>query len=385
MKALTLIISLFITIISLNAQGIEFDHSSSWKELKEKAKASNKLIFVDAFTTWCGPCKMMAKNTFMEPTVADYFNSNFVNAKIDMEKGEGLEIAKMYSVRAYPTFLFIDGDGVLQHRSVGYQEAPAFVNVGKTANDISTRLGTLNSKYSAGQKDPEFLYMLAHVKSEAMDPETDKVVGEYFATQKDWSTDNNLEMIYEFAGDLNSPLTQYYIDNKDKFVAKYGANAVNKKTEMIIARSTSSALNTANPDFDKIKSILIKLDAKNADKNLANIQANYLLRSKKYSEYAQATINYLKKYPTEDPNELNEAAWNFYLHVDDKPALEQAAEWAVKATEIDNKYYCNDTAAALYTKLGNKSKAKKYINKAIDLAKAEGVDYKETEALLTKL
>lgn len=78
---------------------IHFEHTA-WKEILAKAKKENKLIMVDAFTTWCGPCKWMAKNTFTNDTVADFYNSKFVNAKIDMEKGEGLDIAKQYEVQA---------------------------------------------------------------------------------------------------------------------------------------------------------------------------------------------------------------------------------------------------------------------------------------------
>jgi uncharacterized protein YyaL (SSP411 family) len=62
--------------------------------LSFKAKKENKLIFVDAYASWCGPCKLMVKNIFPLKTVGDYYNSHFINAKIDMEKGEGIELAK---------------------------------------------------------------------------------------------------------------------------------------------------------------------------------------------------------------------------------------------------------------------------------------------------
>lgn len=385
MKYLLSVLIIFIGSLSVTAQGIEFDHTSTWKELKEKAKAQNKLIFIDAFTTWCGPCKMMAKDVFPDASVGSFFNTNFVNAKIDMEKGEGLEIAQQYGVRAYPTFLFIDGDGVLQHRSVGYHEAAEFVKVGLGALNPETRMGSLNAKYTKGERDPEFLYKLALAKREAYDAEAEKIAEEYFNTQKDWSTDKNLEMIYEFAGNLNSSLTKYYIDNKDKFENKYGKSAIARKTDQIISMASSSLTKTEKPDFDKIRELLVKIDAKHADQHLANIKSMHLFKTKDYNGYAKSTIEYFKKYPSEDPQELNSAAWNFYTCVDNKEYLNSAVEWGLKTIKLDDKYYCNDTVAALYTKLGNKSKAKKYISRAIELAKAEGQDYSETEALLKKL
>lgn len=122
-----------LTFGALLAQhgGMAFSESASWKEILAEAKASNRVIFMDAYTTWCGPCKMMAKNVFTDETVGDFYNANFVNVKMDMEAGEGVALASEYSVRAYPTLLFIDGDGAIVHRAVGYHEAAAFVELGK--------------------------------------------------------------------------------------------------------------------------------------------------------------------------------------------------------------------------------------------------------------
>ena len=82
-------------------RSIEFNHSA-WSEILAQAKKENKMIYVDCYTSWCGPCKWMAKNVFTNDTVADFYNTNFINAKIDMEVGEGIELAKKYDIRAYP-------------------------------------------------------------------------------------------------------------------------------------------------------------------------------------------------------------------------------------------------------------------------------------------
>lgn len=115
------IISLAITFVctacfsSKTFGQIKFEHGT-WAEIKAKAKAENKIIFMDAFTTWCGPCKWMVKNVFTNDTVANYYNSTFVNAKIDMEAGEGKELAIQYSIQSYPSLLYIDSNGEIVHR-----------------------------------------------------------------------------------------------------------------------------------------------------------------------------------------------------------------------------------------------------------------------------
>ena len=115
-----------------NTRQISFD-KSNWNALLAKAKKENKLIFLDAYTEWCRPCIQMAKDVFTLDIVADFYNENFINVSMDMEKGEGPELVKKYKVQAYPAFLYINGDGKLVHRDGGYQEAPEFIEAGKSA------------------------------------------------------------------------------------------------------------------------------------------------------------------------------------------------------------------------------------------------------------
>lgn len=105
----------------LFAQGIRFENGS-WDEALAKAKAENKLLFVDVHTSWCGPCKRMEREVFTREKVGAYCNSNFVNYKLDAEQGVGPEVKERYGVEAYPTFLFLDGDGKLIYKLVGYHD-----------------------------------------------------------------------------------------------------------------------------------------------------------------------------------------------------------------------------------------------------------------------
>lgn len=116
----------------VNTRHINFD-SGNWKSVLAKAKKEGKMIFVDAYTTWCRPCIQMAKDIFTLDNVADYYNKNFVNVSMDMEKGDGPQLVKKYEIHAYPDFLFINGDGELIHRGGGYQEAKEFIQLGNDA------------------------------------------------------------------------------------------------------------------------------------------------------------------------------------------------------------------------------------------------------------
>jgi len=91
-------------------KGIQF-HRGSWEEALHMAKKENKLIFLNIYATWCGPCKKMKNTTFSDPEVGEMFNSNFINVSLDGEKSEGAQLARHYQVNAYPTLLFINVEG----------------------------------------------------------------------------------------------------------------------------------------------------------------------------------------------------------------------------------------------------------------------------------
>ena len=98
--------------------GIKFAEIS-FTEALAKAEKDKKLVFMDCFTTWCGPCKWLDNNTFRDKKVGDYFNANFINVKMDMEKGEGIQLGEKYGVKAFPTLLVLDAKGNVVNKIIG--------------------------------------------------------------------------------------------------------------------------------------------------------------------------------------------------------------------------------------------------------------------------
>ncbi len=109
------------TAVENETSGIQF-RSISLEEAKKAAKKEKKIIFIDAYAAWCGPCKMLDKNTFSDQSVGTYFNDKFINLKIDCEKhADGPEVMRTYGVSAYPTLLWVDAEGKLVKKEVGYK------------------------------------------------------------------------------------------------------------------------------------------------------------------------------------------------------------------------------------------------------------------------
>ncbi len=137
-------------------EGIHFE-KITFKQALAKAKKENKLIFLDAYTTWCGPCKMMANQVFVLKEVGDVFNKHFINLKIDMEKGEGRELARQFHIAAYPTFLLIDSDGEIVHKAVGGMGKEDFISTMLRGKDENRSYRGVKMKYPIAKFDKSFM------------------------------------------------------------------------------------------------------------------------------------------------------------------------------------------------------------------------------------
>jgi thioredoxin 1 len=143
--AFTFSVVLFLLLFSLQgkAQGVskaavkqanQIDFiENSWTEALKQAAAQNKYIFVDAYASWCGPCKLLKATTFKNKNAAAFYNSNFINVAIDMEKGQGPALAAQWGLRAYPTLIIFDAKGKPVYGTVGFIKADDLIKFGVQA------------------------------------------------------------------------------------------------------------------------------------------------------------------------------------------------------------------------------------------------------------
>ena len=98
---------------------VDFMRTESLSAALDRARAEDKLVFIDFYTSWCLPCKLMDEDVFTDRQFGDYMNENFVSVKINAELGNGPNLAAIYGVQAYPTLLFVDADGRVQTKKEG--------------------------------------------------------------------------------------------------------------------------------------------------------------------------------------------------------------------------------------------------------------------------
>lgn len=372
-------------------RSIKFEHVT-FKEIKAKALKEKKLIFIDAYTSWCGPCKQMAKNVFTNDTVADYYNKNFVNAKIDMEKGEGIEIAKQYDVRCYPNLLFVDGNGKIVHRVAGGMSPKEFIALGEETKSPEKCFSYYANNYEVNKTNPDFLRKYIYVKDGTC-LETADLVKSYFEMQKEdeLANEDNWKMIKFFVNTMDSREFEYLMASKTKFENLYQPQEVNVVIENIFRNSLYAV--SSDKTFDKKK--YIDLKEKISSYNLPNtkqllFESDLSLAANKadWGTYSNLAVSHVDEFYSEDVNALNNIAWTFYENVTEKEALEKAENWSSKACDIEPNYANLDTYASILYKLGKKDLALEKANKAIDAAKNEKQtpeQYQGTTDLLKKI
>ena len=153
-KIITIVLAVFA--ITAGAQ-TNFNEGKTFQQILDQAKAEGKPVFIDCYTSWCGPCKQMATKVFPQKEAGDYFNSKFVCWKVDMEKGEGPELAKKYDVAAYPTFLIVNSDGSLRASQVGSAPLEKFIKDIDALLNEEKGLPWYQQQFKEGNRDKAFL------------------------------------------------------------------------------------------------------------------------------------------------------------------------------------------------------------------------------------
>ncbi|TXF89580.1 thioredoxin [Neolewinella aurantiaca] len=294
LRKLSLLAFLFTLSLSSFAQGIEFFHGT-WEEALVKAETEGKLIFVDAYTTWCGPCKRMSANVFPVAEVGDVFNANFINVKLDMEKAESVSFRKVHPVRAYPTLFWINGKDEAVHTSVGGKQVNTLIAAAKEAISKQDDIEALAAEWEAGDRSSKlaFTYIRALVRRGESHL---KVANDYLRDQKDLTTPDNLNIIQVATTNADSRIFDLLMKNKAALVALNGQDEFDATVKRAVNATKARSLEFK--DASLLETAVKKLSAVDpaAGKQL-KLEGEFELAAKGTDEkdFLKAMKNYLKK------------------------------------------------------------------------------------------
>ena len=144
--------------------GIRWQNAISWNDIIKKAKNENKYIFVDCYTTWCGPCKRMDEEVYVKDSVGSFMNDKFINVRVQMDRTkkdaqdiqrwyhQAEKMRNQYKVTAFPSYLFLNPDGQIVHREAAYLSVDEFLEVASKAFNPKSQYYTLKNEYQSGKK-----------------------------------------------------------------------------------------------------------------------------------------------------------------------------------------------------------------------------------------
>ncbi len=363
------------------AEHLAFIHEN-FGEAMQKARAENKIVFIDAYTTWCGPCKMMDKQTFTDEDVVTLFNEKFVNLKLDMERGDGLTVQQRYKISAFPTLLFLNADGEVLHKVLGFQDADQFLAIGKVALSSDQTFGALTTRYDKGERDPKFLKEYAEKLAETYDDRRHTVAEEYLASQTDLFTAANLDFSMRFTEGVGTPRFKFLVDNQKAFEKKFTKDEISLKIQELV---TDFLMDDKNlPTLGQSDTLIRSVYPEKADRMSKNYHLSYYRMKGDRDNYAASAVQYFKKYD-DNPDELSETATTFLEQIDDKNLLSKAVKWAKNAVKKQRTVKNQLLVAQLLGKLDKTSKARKAAEEAVEMGKKLGQNYDEATAFLKTL
>lgn len=368
---LSVSIFLFTSTALLMGQGMDFFHGSIEEAFKE-AKKDNKLIFVDAYTSWCGPCRRMQNKIFPQKEVGDFYNKNFINMKINMETQEGMKFGLDFPVHAYPTLMFISPEKKLVIKSVGGKNIEDFLKLGQKALRSYDKSEDLEEEWNNGNRDYQFVLKYVKALRNAEKP-TNKVALEYIRSNPKISDDEKAVLIYEATSECDSKLFELMTEKKNFNVIK-DIYAEEEWSDKIYASCSRTVDKSFEYDVEELKEEAIKKMKKYCGERYKEFRTKIsLIESKKSNnldKYAKESKKYFKliKDSKKRMEFIEEICGDF---PSEKNIMDLAEELAEKT-------YKDDKTAANYTYwikhlLSNKKydTAREHMAKALRLAKEQ--------------
>ncbi|MEI7420967.1 MAG: thioredoxin family protein [Prolixibacteraceae bacterium] len=294
MNKYLLILSFFwIGALSAQETGIRFE-TGNFSQALEKAKLEGKYLFIDSYTTWCGPCKKLEKDVFTDKEVANYFNSKFINLRLDIEKGEGPELKKRFGVHFIPTLLFINSEGEVENKFIGSSTKEEFMKLSAEVFTKDNRYGDIQRKFKGGDRSIGFmsLYMneLLAQKEYANAKELlysliKSEPAEKLCTKDFWPV-----LTQDFLAEHGSGVYNFLIINRDLLCKNIGEKEYKDKMSPIFIKFSkvwvsNVKLKIQKEDFDKLRKEIKLLSLEDKDEVLYILRIAEARQNGKFDSY----------------------------------------------------------------------------------------------------
>jgi|GEM_PF-2782920 len=337
--------------------------AAQWDKILATAKKDNKVLLIDFYTSWCGPCKAMDQNVFPDPVVSKTLNEYYTVIKVDAEKEElGRLLAARYNVRQYPTFLWIEPNLRVLRKEVGYVNAGAFNDLLQSTAKNRKPVGVAYSQQKFLDY-PEFYLALFDGNREPKKIEP-AIVSDFLKKYKDLTDEMPWAILNSFP--MSAAHRDYFLANYEYFRQKQGPS-VKYIAGSYLFPHLKKAIN--DKDVDGFVAVLNRVPKYFDD--AGEQQSVYLFNIPKEPEFYKMKVNFLDTCKYMTPKIRFEASMTFLMSNNLQPEVkEKVIGWLLKDPSIEN---TNDlsmlmTLALAHHYKGNTEKSKTFFAKGEKLA-----------------
>ena len=369
MKRILSFSCLMIIVVSLCAQGVHFS-KLSFDEAKALATQEGKSIFVDVYTTWCGPCRRMAKEVFVDEAVADYFNANYICLKLDAENEREHGFFETYVPSAYPSLYWLTPQGELLDSHSGYMDASALLKAAKRAesSNLNVRLKALEERWSEGERSGDLLREYLFDLLPQVDPTRVRpLLNDYLCGLPADSLASKTigEMIQGYSRTLvDDKVCRTLLENSGCYRELLGKQDFDRTMYMLLVRIPMADKRISEEQYEQDCSLIRKMTFPHKEMYLLLLDMEECLLSKRYGDGLQAALSTLQQYEQDFPNLYSELCYtliitgffkNEYVPTESECAL--CLKLAEKAFDLTPSQSTLCYLAASYARMGNFQKA----------------------------
>ena len=204
---------------------IEVTTLEEMQEAQKKASDQMLMVFVDVYATWCGPCKLMDKEVYTDPSVTEYMNANFVSVRMDGETDYGRKYAAEQKLEGYPSMFIFSDDGEPISKVVGFTPAEKLVTSLKGTVENYRTVKEYKTKYERGTLETEdFATYISMAREMGNQEEAEKLASEYVDRIIDPNLSDNDIQVVAFYMDLEDNLWPEFSSDKERLKKVLGNN-----------------------------------------------------------------------------------------------------------------------------------------------------------------
>ncbi|TDB67000.1 thioredoxin family protein [Arundinibacter roseus] len=231
-------------LVPVTQEGVIF-YANNVDKAFAAARAQNKPVFVEIYSESCHVCQSFIP-IFKEKQVRDFYNTNFLNYKIEVNSPEfqSFVLARKIFVPSLPLLLYFDQNQNLTHLGMIEADAQKLIEQGQLAQNPQLRSGSMKKRFEEGEKNTQFLIDFAMFSKVTMDTVMNRKAMEIYAQQQpvsSYGSETNFLAIEKLLMDVYNPMGQYFIKNLPQFRKTIDPTRVKNVAENLVMSSLYSS------------------------------------------------------------------------------------------------------------------------------------------------